>query len=84
MIGGDLFGVVEALEVIFTEESAVLGFSALRHALAEIHPKIVAPAFVSCDSPPGCHFFLGSASLYSMIYPMILLTKGVFCAALNC
>ena len=52
MIERDLFRVVEALEVIFTEESAVLGLSALRHALAEINPEIVAPSFVSCDSPP--------------------------------
>jgi len=44
--------VVEALEVIFTEESAVLRLSALRHTLAEINPEIVASAFVSCDSPP--------------------------------
>nr|AFK36679.1 unknown [Lotus japonicus] len=43
---------VEALEVIFTEESTVLGLSASRHAFAEVDPEIVAATFVSCDSPP--------------------------------
>lgn len=47
----DLFGVVEALEVVFTEESTVLGLTATRHALAEVYPEIVAPPFVPCDSP---------------------------------
>lgn len=42
---------VEAFEVIFTEESTVFGFSAGRHTLAEIDPEIVASTFVSGDSP---------------------------------
>lgn len=49
---GDLFGVVEALEIVLAEESAVLWLAAARHALAEVHPEVVASAFVPCDSPP--------------------------------
>jgi hypothetical protein len=44
--------VVEALEVVLAEESAVLGLAAARHALAEVHPEVVASAFVPRDSPP--------------------------------
>lgn len=56
--GKDLLGMVEALEVVFAEKSTVLGLSAARHALAEIHPEIVAATFVSCDSPPRRHLSL--------------------------
>lgn len=48
----DLFGMVEALEIVFAEESAILGFSAARHALAEVDPEIVAATFVPRNSPP--------------------------------
>lgn len=41
-----LFGVVETFEVVFTEESTILGLTAARHALAEVDPEIVASAFV--------------------------------------
>ena len=57
----DLFGMVETLEVVFTEESAVLRLSAARHTLAKVDPEIVASTFVSGDSPSWCHPF---ASLY--------------------
>lgn len=43
---------VEALKVVFAEERTVLRFTAARHALAEVDPKIVASAFVTCDPPP--------------------------------
>jgi len=52
-----LFGMVETFEVIFTEENTVFGFSAGRHALAEIDPEIVATTFVTSDSPTWRHFF---------------------------
>jgi hypothetical protein len=42
---------VEALEVIFTKENTIFGFSTGRHTLAEIDPEIIASTFVSCDSP---------------------------------
>lgn len=45
--GIDLFGMVEAFEIVFTEKSTVLWFSALRHALAEVNPEIVASTFVT-------------------------------------
>lgn len=35
----ELLGVVEALEVVFAKEGAVLGLSAARHALAEVDPE---------------------------------------------
>ena len=53
---GNLFGMVEALEVILTEKRAVLGLSAVRHALAKIHPEIVASPFVPRYSPSRRHF----------------------------
>lgn len=43
---------VEALKVVFPEKRTVLGFTALRHALAEVNPKVIAPPFVSCNTPP--------------------------------
>lgn len=51
----ELFGVVEALEVILTKERAVLGLSAARHAFAEVNPEIVTPPLVAVDSPSRCH-----------------------------
>jgi hypothetical protein len=48
---GYLFGMVEALEVIFTKENTIFGFSTGRHTFAEIDPEIVASTFVSSDSP---------------------------------
>lgn len=51
----DLFGVVEALEVILTKERTVLGLSAARHAFAEVNPEIVTPPLVAADSPSRCH-----------------------------
>lgn len=52
-----LFGVVKTLEIVFTEKRAVLGFSATRHTLAEIHPEIITPPFVPCYPPAGRHWF---------------------------
>lgn len=47
----DLFGVVKALEIVFAEKRTVFGLSAFRHALAEVHPKIITPPLVPCYSP---------------------------------
>ncbi|GAB2219530.1 hypothetical protein Droror1_Dr00007167 [Drosera rotundifolia] len=38
----NLLGMVKALEIVFTEESAVLGLPAKRHTFVEIVPEIVA------------------------------------------
>lgn len=57
--GSDLFGVVEALEVVLAEERTVLGLAAARHALAEVDPEIVATPFVAGDSPAGSHSRIG-------------------------
>lgn len=51
----DLFGMVETLEIVFSKKRAVLGFPATRHALAEVHPEIIAPPFVSRYPPSRCH-----------------------------
>ena len=50
-----LFGVVEALEVVLSEERAVLGLPAAGHALAEVSPKVVAPPLVPCYPPTRRH-----------------------------
>lgn len=47
----DLFGMVKALEIVFAEKRAVLGFSATRHTFAEISPEIIAPPFAPCNPP---------------------------------
>lgn len=46
---------MEALEVIFSEKRAILGLSAARHALTEVHPEIIAAAFVSRYPPSRRH-----------------------------
>lgn len=51
----ELLGVVEALHVVFAEEDAVAGLAAAAHALAEVHPEVVAPPLVPVDSPAGRH-----------------------------
>lgn len=43
---------VETLEVVFTKKRAILGLSAVRHTLAEIHPEIVTSPFVPQDNLP--------------------------------
>lgn len=57
-----LFGVVEALEVIFAKEVAILRLATARHALAEINPEIVASPLVPCYSPSRRHRRLLSLS----------------------
>lgn len=47
----ELFGMVKALEIVFAEKRAVLGFSATRHTFAEISPEIIAPPFAPCNPP---------------------------------
>jgi hypothetical protein len=54
----DLLGVVEALHVVLAEEGAVGGLAAAAHALAEVHPEVVAPALVPVDAPPRRHRLL--------------------------
>lgn len=51
-----LLGVVKAFEVVFAEEGTVFWLSASGHAFAEVHPEIVASAFVTGDSPTRRHF----------------------------
>jgi hypothetical protein len=58
----DLLGVVEALHVVLAEEGAVRGLAAAAHALAEVHPEVVAPALVPVDAPPRRHRFLPPAA----------------------
>lgn len=58
----DLLGMVEALHVILAEEGAVGGLAAATHALAEVHPEVVAPALVPVDAPPRSHRLLPLAA----------------------
>ena len=55
----DLFMVMETLEVVLPEKRTVLGLATLRHALAKVHPEIVATPFVAGDSPAGSHCRIG-------------------------
>ena len=52
-----LFGMVKTFEVVFTKKRAILGLSAVRHTLAEIHPEIVTSPFVPRYSPPRRHWW---------------------------
>lgn len=65
--GRYLFGMVEALEIVFTKERAILGLSATGHALAEVNPEIVAPSFSAIDSPTGCHLSFSTCSVRWMV-----------------
>lgn len=53
--GEDLFSVVEALEIVFSEKRAILRFSAPRHTLTEVNPEIITSALVPSYSPSGRH-----------------------------
>jgi hypothetical protein len=50
-----LFAVVEALEVVVPAGRALGGHGAVRHAVAEVHPDVVAAALLARDSEPRRH-----------------------------
>ena len=45
----DLFAMVQALEVVVAARGALGGHGAVRHAVAEIHPHVVAAALLARD-----------------------------------